>query len=239
LSFLFCWAFQVVGAALLCISECASVFQAICDKKLNKGSYYTKKNLYLSKSHPGQSIRPSRPSNLHSFTILNVALLPSNNLIIRIHRVTVLQQCLQSDNQKETTTFIYSMKTPRLLKCFSTNNRGHLGIESTRLEFAPCRLESNSDHTLKPELSADHVDRVHSDFENFKVLAKPSNNPSSPPTLLRGCILLVGTIELVGSDCQRPAKNVQNSRLSINLHSCCSSMIFSTRHDAHPLYKPV
>jgi hypothetical protein len=62
------------------------------------------------------------------------------------------------------------------------------------LEFAPYRLESKSDHTLKAELSADNVDRVHSDIENSKVIAKSHNNPSSPPPLLRGSILLVGAM---------------------------------------------
>jgi hypothetical protein len=111
---------------LSCVSQSALLsFRQFVIKKLNKRSYYTKINLCLSKSRPRQSIRLSRLSNLHYFTISNIALLPSNNLIIRIHHATMLQQWLKSDNQKETTTFIYSTKTSQLLKCFSTNNRGH------------------------------------------------------------------------------------------------------------------
>jgi hypothetical protein len=56
-----------------------------------------------------------------------------------------------------------------------------LGIEGLWPGLAEHRLGNKPDHTLKPEPSADNVDRVHSDFRNFEVQAKSSNSPSSLP----------------------------------------------------------
>jgi hypothetical protein len=99
-----------------------------------------------------------------------------------------------------------------------------LGIEGVGPEFAKHRLESKSDHTLKPELSVGDAGRVHSDFENSKVLAKSSSNPSSPPPLIRGCILLVGAMGAGGVGL-RAAKQ-KCPRLQIRLQSTSTLVVY-------------